>query len=431
MSWRLMISLRIRASLPTASNCRLRCSPIARSSASRLALRSAREDFSPSSDSGDFQSGLFQFGQPALACALFDLIAAKLLRNPCPLCSQGCLSFFETSNLILKAFDPLNGLLVLQFNFGMPDPGFLKLLLLAFNFGTTLVHEDVQRLDFGFETLSFIPDRGQRNIDRFLLLHEQIRASGKDGGENVAHAVSQFDKTPRLPCLPFEGVSLPVDLGQDVIDARQIQARSLQPGFGKFALRFELRNARGLFDQRTAIHGLRAEKLSDASLFDDCVTVGSEARSKKDVLNVSQTARLAVHHVDAFTASVEPPLNDDLARVAVAASHCHSHFHFRCHSHCHSRFRRVPPAPVTVSDNVILTSAMPIGARFREPLKMTSSIFSPRSDLALCSPRTHAMASETLLFPQPFGPTIAVTPSSWTTISPLSEKDLKPRSSMR
>jgi hypothetical protein len=45
--------------------------------------------------------------------------------------------------------------------------------------------------------------------------------------------------------------------------------------------------------------------------------------------------------------------------------------------------------------------------------------------LALCSPITHVMASATLLLPQPFGPTIAVTPWSKAS-SDRSEKDLKP-----
>src|SRR5262245_10653060 len=84
-----------------------------------------------------------------------------------------------------------------------------------------------------------------------------------------------------------------------------------------------------------------------------------------------------------------------------------------------------------VSVRVMVTSSISMGARLRVPLKITSSIFSPRKDLALCSPSTHAMASETLLLPQPFGPTIAVTPASCTTISPRSENDLKPSISIR
>src|SRR5688500_17869448 len=61
---------------------------------------------------------------------------------------------------------------------------------------------------------------------------------------------------------------------------------------------------------------------------------------------------------------------------------------------------------------------------------MTSSIFSPRRLLALCSPSTHVMASATLLLPQPLGPTMAVTPSS-NASSDRSENDLKPEISRR
>ncbi len=60
------------------------------------------------------------------------------------------------------------------------------------------------------------------------------------------------------------------------------------------------------------------------------------------------------------------------------------------------------------------------------PLKITSSIRPPRRDLALCSPSTQAMASDTLLLPQPFGPTMPVIPEPSKTISILSANDLKP-----
>src|ERR687889_689808 len=59
---------------------------------------------------------------------------------------------------------------------------------------------------------------------------------------------------------------------------------------------------------------------------------------------------------------------------------------------------------------------------------MTSSILPPRSSRADCSPRTHRTESETLDLPQPFGPTIAVTPSSKVSVT-VSAKDLKPESS--
>src|SRR5437764_11054764 len=79
---------------------------------------------------------------------------------------------------------------------------------------------------------------------------------------------------------------------------------------------------------------------------------------------------------------------------------------------------------------VSMHSAMPSGLRLSEPLKMTSSMVPPRSDLALCSPSTQVMASERLLLPQPLGPTMAVTPPAKRT-STGSTKDLKPETSRR
>src|SRR5262245_8587471 len=71
------------------------------------------------------------------------------------------------------------------------------------------------------------------------------------------------------------------------------------------------------------------------------------------------------------------------------------------------------------------TSASPRGLRPSVPLKMTSAISPPRRALADCSPSTQRMASETLDLPQPFGPTMAVTPG-WKLSEVLSANDLKP-----
>src|SRR5206468_12064602 len=90
---------------------------------------------------------------------------------------------------------------------------------------------------------------------------------------------------------------------------------------------------------------------------------------------------------------------------------------------CHSI-----PSSSAQSLNVSETSANPIGLRVSAPLKITSAISSPRSDLADCSPSAQRTASSTLDFPQPFGPTIAVTPS-WKLKTVLSANDLKPNSS--
>ena len=75
-------------------------------------------------------------------------------------------------------------------------------------------------------------------------------------------------------------------------------------------------------------------------------------------------------------------------------------------------------------------TAAAVGLRASLPPKITSSMRSPRKLLALCSPSTQVSASTTLLLPQPFGPTMAVTPLSKVN-SDLSGKLLKPAISRR
>src|SRR5690606_32150169 len=70
------------------------------------------------------------------------------------------------------------------------------------------------------------------------------------------------------------------------------------------------------------------------------------------------------------------------------------------------------------------------GFRLSLPAKITSSIFPPRNDLALCSPSTQRIESEILLLPLPFGPTTAVMPRT-NSSSVRSANDLKPDSSIR
>ena len=71
------------------------------------------------------------------------------------------------------------------------------------------------------------------------------------------------------------------------------------------------------------------------------------------------------------------------------------------------------------------TSARPRAALLAVPAKMTSSILALRRARVLCAPRTQVTASTTLDFPDPLGPTTAVTPGS-NSRTVLSAKDLKP-----
>lgn len=77
------------------------------------------------------------------------------------------------------------------------------------------------------------------------------------------------------------------------------------------------------------------------------------------------------------------------------------------------------------SVRVRLTSAIARGRTVSVPLKMTSVMVLLRRDFGDCSPRTQRMASETLLLPQPLGPTMAIMPGSKFRVV-RSAKDLKP-----
>src|ERR1700760_2289403 len=84
------------------------------------------------------------------------------------------------------------------------------------------------------------------------------------------------------------------------------------------------------------------------------------------------------------------------------------------------------PSASSGSSSVIVTSARPIGGRFTVPLKMQSAMRSARSDLWLCSPKTHEIASTTFDLPHPFGPTMQVVPIPANVTTVRSQKDLNP-----
>ena len=63
------------------------------------------------------------------------------------------------------------------------------------------------------------------------------------------------------------------------------------------------------------------------------------------------------------------------------------------------------------------------------PAKITSSVLAPLRDFMLCSPNTQRIASEILLFPDPFGPITDVIPGINSNMV-LSAKDLNPCNSI-
>ena len=83
------------------------------------------------------------------------------------------------------------------------------------------------------------------------------------------------------------------------------------------------------------------------------------------------------------------------------------------------------PSSFSQSANVIDTSHRLRGLRVSVPLNTTSASFVQRRAVGRCSPSTQRIASETLDFPHPFGPTMAIMPGSNVSLV-LSAKLLKP-----
>ena len=181
-----------------------------------------------------------------------------------------------------------------------------------------------------------------------------------------------------------------------------------------------------------AIHGLGAQQLANAALFDDGVTVRTETRAEKNVLNVTQPARLAIDQIKAFTRPVQAALNDDVAWPG-----------------------RIGPCAIPVA--IAVARSIPVSVAISVPMAIggwpssvsvmvTSAIPMGRGCGAIEYDIFHLFAAERFgaLFAQHPGDGVgdialaatvradnAVTPASLTAISALSEKDLKPMISMR
>ena len=113
--------------------------------------------------------------------------------------------------------------------------------------------------------------------------------------------------------MPLQRVHLARDFVEDVVDASEVLLGIFEAGFRQTLPRFELGDAGRLFNDGAAIGGLAAEDLTDAALLDDGVGLGPEAGAHKDVLNVAQTAELAVEQILALAGSEQATRNGDFA----------------------------------------------------------------------------------------------------------------------
>ena len=352
---------------------------------------------------------------------------------------------------------------------GGPEPGF----------GTLQVHQPGRGRPFAR------PRLGEPAIGVHDRSSERHAAPREVDLLPASQLLAQAAVAPRPGRLPLERPALLLDLEDDVVDAGQVLLRRLELELGRPPPRLVLGDAGRLLEQLPALGRARPQYLTDAPLLDHRVGLHAHARVHQEVLHVAQSADLPVDEVLALPGAVQAPPHLDVAPdergIDIAVVRLGSGRLRRGHPRRRNgpRLRRraadgtavrargvvplPPPAPSTVSrpwplpaplpspnlpaspragvaggtgparaaraaatsDSRSRTSAAAVGRRASLPPKITSSIRSPRRLRALCSPRTHVMASMTLLLPQPFGPTMAVTPPS-NASSARSGKLLKP-----
>ena len=200
--------------------------------------------------------------------------------------------------------------------------------------------------------------------------------------------------------LASEGLELSAQLGGEVLDAREVGLHRVQLAQGLLLALAVLENARGLLDDRAAAFGTGVQDAVELALADDHVHLAADAGVGQQLLDVEQAAGVAVDGVLALPRPEHQAADRHLGVVDGQRA-------------------------VGVVDREEDLGAAERRAR-RVPAKMTSSILPPRSDLAPCSPITHASASTTLDLPEPLGPTTQVMPGSKRSVVE-DAKDLKPR----
>src|SRR4029077_9126263 len=73
--------------------------------------------------------------------------------------------------------------------------------------------------------------------------------------------------------------------------------------------------AGSFFDDGAALHGLGRKNQADAALLDDSVGIGTQADTHEHFLDVAEPSDAAVDQVLALAGAVEPPADDDFARL--------------------------------------------------------------------------------------------------------------------
>src|SRR6186713_671793 len=112
---------------------------------------------------------------------------------------------------------------------------------------------------------------------------------------------------PRLCGLPLQAAALLVHFEDDVVDAREVLLRRFELQLRRAAAGAVLGDPRRFLDQLTPVGRSRGQDHPDLALLDDRVGLRAKARVHQQLVDVAQTAVLAVDQVLAFTRAIEPP----------------------------------------------------------------------------------------------------------------------------
>ena len=256
-------------------------------------------------------------------------------------------------------------------------------------------------------------DLGQLGLDR-VALRARLGGAALGAGEALVvgaqlgreHPRPQLVRVALEPRVDVGGLRLALQrpqaaagLALDVEGAVEVVLGALELELGAAAALAVLAEPGGLLDQQAAVARLRVDDLLDPALADHRVHLAPEAGVGEPLDHVGEPAAGAVQPVGAVTAAVEAPAHRDLGEIR----------------------RRVPSELSSTTS----TSAARDGPRPSPPAKIMSCIAWPRTFSGLCSPSAQSTASVTFDLPQPFGPTMTLTPGEKTS-RVRSGKDLKP-----
>jgi len=125
------------------------------------------------------------------------------------------------------------------------------------------------------------------------------------------------DVTLRLRGLTLQRGKVPVDLGDDVTDPQQVLRGKLHLSLGLLLPALELRDARGLLDEKAPVLGLRADDEADLALLHDRVSLRARTRAEEQIGDVAKAHGGLVDEVFALAAAVQAPRDGDLGVVLV------------------------------------------------------------------------------------------------------------------